>query len=635
MKNWLNSLVFDTSRPFILNPLPAKNEKIKICFWVNKDNPIRDVVFSSSTDADLSDTLMQKEEINEYLESYYINYDPRAKDIYFNFVIITNDDELYFWDKSGVHEEITAPNDHFHITTAFEVPAWIYNSVFYQIFPDRFYFENRIKVESYEDNGYKRIEHETWEEDPFLWDKARCLDFFGGNLDGIRKKIPYFKELGINALYLTPIFKSPSNHKYDTENYFTVDESFGTNDDLVALINDLHENGIKIILDGVLNHTGDRHRFFNKQEIYGQGKGACHNKECETYDWYVYDKEKDDFHKWASVPNLPCLNYKNPKVREFIYKNKNSVVRNYLNEPYNIDGWRLDVVGEVGNCREKQLNEEVLQELRVSIKDNYKDKFILGEITHRGSDFLMGDKLDSIMNYEGMTRPIWGFVGKKRTLVWNTKWYDRKKANENRAKIFSNELNNFLKSLPAGVQHFQSNFIGNHDTPRIKYIAGEDEQLLKLASVFQFTFCGVPFVYYGDEVGLSGEGDPMNRKTFPWNNIDEKMKEFYKSLIKLRSKHDLFKFGSYKSIYKKDGCFAFARILDKDKMAIVILNSDEKEKTINIDTNKIGLYVAKLKEYFDASYVSIKDGKGEIAVKGKGFRVYLTTATVPTSIVIS
>ena len=474
--------------------------------------------------------------------------------------------------------EITDKPTRFQLTAYrkdFEVPTWLKGGVIYQIFPDRFY-----RVEDGKKIPDGKIMHKNWLETPIFEPnqigQVVNNDFFGGNIKGIISKLDYLHELGTTAIYLNPIFKAFSNHRYDTGDYMTIDPLLGDIEDFKDLIQKANEYGIKIILDGVFNHTGDDSLYFNKYGNYSS-LGAYQSKNSQYYGWYNFIKYPDEYTSWWGIKVLPAVNEDNPDYLNFI-TGENGVIDYYTK--LGIGGWRLDVVDE--------LPQKFVQAIRTAAKNVNNNAVIIGEVWEDASnkisygvrrEYFQGKELDSVMNYP-LKNAIIDFV--------------RNKNSKALSKIIKEQIDHY----PKEVLHSLMNILSTHDTYRlITAVGGEsalnkskaemakmrilDSELplakfkLKAASLLQYTLCGVPSVYYGDEIGMEGYVDPLNRLCYPWGNEDTDLLAWYKFLGKIRREYDAFCDGEYINLCDKNGVFAFIRE-GKSSQLIIAVNVSDK-----------------------------------------------------------
>ena len=415
------------------------------------------------------------------------------------------------------------------------IPEWAKGAVVYEIFPDRFCPSDESKL------------NKTWYKTPMSH-----KGMLGGTLKGITSKIDYLKDLGIDVIYMTPIFKSHSNHKYDTLDYFDIDPDFGTKDDLRELIDTSHSHGMRVILDGVFNHTSPD--FFAFKDVIANGEHSRYK------DWYFIESfpvkttGTPNFLTFAYYGGMPKLNCANKEVRDYIF----NVVTYWINE-FNIDGWRLDAADEVGHDFWKQL--------RKVVKSTKEDALLTGEIWHFTSSYISGDEWDTIMNYN-FRAAVADYIA----------------THSISATDFVHEF-----EYTRGVSHAKThqvlwNLIDSHDTGRFLCCASEEKRALKLAAAIQMITPGMPMIYYGDEVGMTGGGDPDCRRGMLWdkNKQDLDMLNWYKKLIKIRKSHPCITDGgrTYLSI---DNLIIFKAFNDDEELYIILHNG---EGTVQVSSLK-------------------------------------------------
>lgn len=443
----------------------------------------------------------------------------------------------------------------------FETPDWLRGGIIYQIFPDRFAKSEKHKTHYRADAVYKSDWYgdiPDYPEKPGDAFANNC--FFGGSLYGIAEKLDYLLSLGVTAIYLNPIFEAASNHKYDTGDYFKTDEGFGGEKALKLLISEAKKRGIRIILDGVFNHTGDDSVYFNKYGRY-ESLGAYQSKESPYFGWYDFKSYPDEYASWWGVKILPSINKTSESFREFIC-GENGVVRHYLR--LGADGWRLDVADE--------LSDEFLCALRSAAKSEKKDAVIIGEVWEDASckiaygkrrKYFRGGQLDSVMNYP-LRSAITDYV-----ISGNT-------------EIIAKSAESLYLRYPKAVSDSLMNHLGTHDTERILNVLSSDgvksmtnrqlagykmsvsdrsrgKELLKLSAFLLYTLPGVPSIYYGDEIGMEGGRDPFNRMPYPWGKEDTELLEFFRALGDLRRTHSEFRDGIFSVIYERNGLFVYSR----------------------------------------------------------------------------
>ncbi len=438
----------------------------------------------------------------------------------------------------------------------FTTPDWIKGGIIYHIFVDRF---NRLGDTPVKDYA---VMHENLQDIPIYAPDENGIvqntDFYGGNLNGIREKIPYLASLGVTALYLSPIFEARSNHKYDTGDYSKIDPMFGSEEDFIALINECDKSGIKIICDGVFNHTGDDSLYFNKYGNYSS-IGAYQSEDSPYRSWYKFGTNTDDYASWWGIKILPCTDKENSGFTDYI-TGEGGIIEKWTKMGVS---WRLDVADE--------LPDSFLDKIRSSAKAGNPDCLIIGEVWEDASNkisygyrrrYLQGRQLDSVMNYP-LKNAIINYVISKNT------------------DMLTDTLLTQYANYPHEVLHCLMNILGTHDTPRILTVlsavplpgnkhemadfhlspelVSAAKERLKIASLLQMTLPGVPCIYYGDEAGMQGCTDPFNRMYFPWGSEDKELTDWYKKLSAIRHKFSAFKKGDLKILQSENGIFIFSR----------------------------------------------------------------------------
>lgn len=612
MKNILNSVYSDGSRYFVNNPLPKKKEEITIYLRMLINKEIKHVILRTK----LNGVEILKEMTLSHIDKGLIYYQTKVRvyeDIlHYHFYLVT-DNNIFYYNQRGITDYIPNELYDFKIITDYLQPSWVKEAVFYQIFPERFYNgdpTNDVLDNEYSFDGHPTIKIKDWNQIPSAYNQSFCLDFYGGDLEGIRKKIPYLKNLGVNALYLNPIFYAATVHKYDCLDYFMVDPHFGGDKALMELTSELHKNNMKIILDVSINHTGTAHKWFNKEGIFFDKKiGAYNNREARERNYYFF-KDNNQYASWFGVSTLPTLNYTSQDLRKIIYLDEDSLVKKWLKAPFNIDGWRFDVADIMARNDEIQLHHEIWPAIRKSIKEENDKAYLLAEDWSDCGEYLNGNEWDSAMNYFGFTRPVREFVGEvdlfnRRSNILNFK-------TKMTAKMLSNRFQDHLFRLPFTIQENQFNLIDSHDVPRLhnnKNISFED---YKVALFMLFTMIGTPSIYYGDELDISGLTSTNEgcRYPMPWDKDISKTKNFslYQKLCCLKKTEDALKYGGLKFISDDDYVLTYARFT-LDEVIIVVVSMDDNERMINLPIKNFGKDEFTQRDYFEEKLMyEINDG---------------------------
>jgi glycosidase len=427
------------------------------------------------------------------------------------------------------------------------VPDWINDAIFYQIFPDRFYNGDP-------ENDPPNLQ--LWGSTPTSW------GFQGGDLAGIVQKFDYLLDLGINAVYLNPIFQATSNHRYNTTDYYKIDPKLGTLDDFHSLIETAHQNNVRIILDGVFNHCGRGFFAFND---------VMENQEYSPYRQWYYIKhfpinayawgEASDYLGWWGMKSLPKFNTDNRKVRKYLL----DVAKYWIEQ--GVDGWRLDVPNEIND-------DSFWAEFRQVIKTVNPEAYLVGEIWSADNHWVGEGHFDGLMNYPVMEALTGLLVSQSLT-----------------AALFAEKVEGLLSYYPRENAYAMYTPLDSHDTERILTKLGNDIKKVRLAYLFQFAYPGAPAIYYGDEIGLTGGKDPGCRGAFPWDeskwNIEQR--NFIKHLVGLRKNHAALRRGEYLHVgnNSNSACFAFVRRADRDQV-LVILNPNVNEQHVSINVAELG-----------------------------------------------
>ena len=462
-------------------------------------------------------------------------------------------------------------------------PAWFGQGVTYQIFPDRFC---RDAIPDPKGLLGQRAVHNNWDDVPRLgadpltgrWNS----DFFGGSLRGICGKLDFLQSLSVTTIYLNPIFYAASCHRYDTADYRMVDPMLGTEDDLRTLCDEARKRGIHVILDGVFNHTGDDSRYFNRHGFFDT-PGAYQSKESLWYDWFCFQHWPDKYDAWWGIDTLPAVNENADAYREFIIRGEDSIIRHWLR--CGADGWRLDVADE--------LPDDFIEEIRAVMEQEKPDSFLLGEVWEDGSNkiaysrrrrYLLGRETHGLMNYPLRTATLDYIRGGS-------------------AAAFRDTMEEQQENYPPAAFHSGLNILGTHDTPRILTLLGADAipdskearaayhlspenrrlavRRLTLAAMLLYTFPGSPTLYYGDEAGMEGFEDPMNRRGYPWGREDQRLLALYRTLGRLRKERRSLQEGDITYLTADDGLLVYCRTLDGER-TYTALNTGDTSRTVTL-----------------------------------------------------
>ncbi len=622
----------DGTANFVFPPEPKAYERVTIRCRVGKDD-----VDSVTAIVEEKPFPMTKCASTEHFDIYEVSLSLQEKQIGYHFKI-TKGQESVICNRQGVVEQVN-PYFNFCIIPGFSTPSWAKGAVMYQIFVDRFC--NGDRSNDVVDNEYTYIgEHVTrvrdWNKLPSSMD---IRNFYGGDLKGIWQKLDYLQDLGVEVLYLNPIFVSPSNHKYDTQDYDYIDPHYGvivedggeplaesdmenahaskyikrvvnmknleaSNEFFAEFVKEVHRRGMKIILDGVFNHCGSFNKWMDREKIYDKdesyNKGAFLQKDSLYHDFFHFYPDgswPDNTHydAWWGNDTLPKLNYEDSEhLADYIRK----IAKKWLSEPYNIDGWRLDVAADLGKTEE--YNHKFWKEFRKAVKSVNPDAIILAEHYGNPSPWLDGSQWDTVMNYDAFMEPVgWFLTGmEKHSDVYRGDLVGN-------ADAFFTAMTDFSARFTAPTAQAAMNELSNHDHSRfltrtnrvVGRIAfsgpmaaqvGINPAVMRQAVVMQMTWVGAPTVYYGDEAGVCGWTDPDSRRTYPWENQDREMLLFHKEMIRIHKDYEVFKTGSLIYLHSEKSLIVYGRFDGKDKVIVAVQVGGES-RNIEVDAWRLGM----------------------------------------------
>ena len=611
---------------------PRENDKVTIRFRTKRDNV--DIVWLCSRE---KKQRMKRTETKWDFDYYSVEIQLGSEPFFYYFKVVTGILECYY-DRYGVNDK---PREEYYfcIVPGFSTPEWAKGAVMYQILVDRFYNGNPAGdvldgEYYYVDGPTKHVEN--WAHCP---QGISVREFYGGDLEGVRQKLDYLQELGIEVLYFNPLFVSPSNHKYDCQDYdyidphvsnIVVDEGAvlpeGCKDNTQAaryitrvtdkrnleasnayfakFVEEVHAHGMKIILDGVFNHCGSFHKWLDREKLYeqqgGYAPGAYVSGESPYRDFFAFQNQEawpdnGSYEGWWGFETLPKLNYEGSQE---LWNYVLDIGRKWVSPPYNVDGWRLDVAADLGHSPE--VNHRFWKEFRKAVKEANPNAVILAEHYGDPKSWLLGDEWDTIMNYDAFMEPItWFLTGME------------KHSDEYRGECFGNP-GDFEGAMRHHMTRFMTsslqcamNELSNHDHSRFltrtNKKVGRAEQLgtdaagrginkavMKEAVVFQMTWPGAPTLYYGDEAGQVGFTDPDNRRTYPWGSEDMDLLNFHREMIRIHKEHEAFKTGSIQFVWGEYNFLCYARYNRREHF-LVVLNNDAVSRTVEMVVWPVGL----------------------------------------------
>ncbi|MDE6750452.1 MAG: glycoside hydrolase family 13 protein [Lachnospiraceae bacterium] len=620
------ALFSDTTENFISPAEPSAYDELTIRFRCARNNIDR-VFFVNKGEKHI----MLKTESDEYFDYYSHKEQLENEKLSYYFEIQAGKINC-FYDMRGVVKDVD-PHYHFQVIPGFKTPSWAKGAVFYQIYIDRFYngdTSNDVLTNEYcyIDDGSVKVD--DWNKYPAA---MGVREFYGGDLQGVLDKMDYLQDLGIDVIYFNPLFVSPSNHKYDIQDYDNIDPHIGriVNDEgdllqpgqrenrfaskyinriankenleasnalFAEVVSEAHKRGIKVILDGVFNHCGSFNKWMDRERIYedveGYEKGAYVSKESPYHNYFQFQSDKWPYNGaydgWWGYNTLPKLNYEDSKeLFDYVLK----VAQKWVSPPYNVDGWRLDVAADLGHSPE--FNHHFWKEFRKAVKTANPEAIILAEHYGNPKDWLQGDQWDTIMNYDAFMEPVtWFLTGMQKHSddyredlrgnagsFWESMRYHGACYTMPSLQTSMNELSN----------HDHSRFLTrtNRRVGRVNTLGPEaandgiNKAVLKEAVVIQMTWPGAPTIYYGDEVGVCGFTDPDNRRSYPWGREDKELLEFHKEIIRIHKQNKEFLTGSLKYMEEDYNVIGYGRFT-KDKQSAILINNNDYEitKTLSI-----------------------------------------------------
>lgn len=651
-----NALFCDGTSDYVIPAEPGIHEKVRLRFRTARDDA-QEVCLISGGEA----LQMQKVSSGEVFDYYETEVQLTDTMFVYYFRIKSESEELCYH-RCGVSEH-PVEYYNFRIMPGFSTPAWAKGAVMYQIFVDRFC--NGDPSNDVEDGEYVYIGEpvckvKDWNEFPAAMDIRR---FHGGDLQGVLDKLDYLEELGVEVIYFNPLFVSPSNHKYDIQDYDYIDPHYGviiedggevlsegekdntratkyqkrtgdirnleaSNRLFAKLVEEMHARGMRVILDGVFNHCGSFNKWMDRERIYEPQpeyeKGAYVSAQSPYRDFFHFFDEREEawpynknYDGWWGHDTLPKLNYEDsPMLEEYIL----NIGKKWVSPPYNADGWRLDVAADLGYSNE--YNHIFWENFRKAVKSANPQALILAEHYGDPGEWLQGNEWDSVMNYDAFMEPLtWFLTGmekhsdERRTDLWGN------------ADNFVNTMNHFMASMLTPSLQVAMNELSNHDHSRFltrtNHIAGRVAQLgskaaeeginlavMREAVAVQMTWVGAPTVYYGDEAGVCGFTDPDSRRTYPWGRENRELVEFHKEMIRIHKREKPLRTGSLKMLSWSSNVLAYARFQEGEQIIVVLNNSKElKEVTIPVWQAEVPMKgkMERLMYSWEKSYTTERD----------------------------
>ena len=633
------ALFSDETENYVSPMEPKPGDTVTIRFRTGRDNV--DVVYFICK---ALRKRMRLERSDDRFDYYAVEYRMGTEPIRYYFEIKVSNFRC-FYNKCGISTDLQ-DSKAFTISPGFSTPDWAKGAVMYQIYIDRFC--NGDPSNDVLDREYSYIGEPTSR--VMDWNKCPAFmgvrEFYGGDLQGVMNKLDYLQDLGVDVIYFNPLFVSPSNHKYDIQDYDYIDPHLGkivkdsgellpegcldntratryitrvtdkenlnaTNEFFISLVEEIHRRGMKVILDGVFNHCGSFNKWMDRERIYehqpGYEKGAYISEDSPYCSFFKFYNEHEwpynaFYDGWWNHNTLPKLNFEeSPDLEEYIME----IARKWVSPPYNVDGWRLDVAADLGFSPE--YNHRFWKRFRKVVKQANPNAIILAEHYGDATPWLHGDEWDTVMNYDAFMEPLtWFFTGMEK----HSDGFRQDQLGNARAFIgaMTYHMASFLApSLQVAMNqlsnHDHSRFLTrtNHKVGRVQHLGyeaaseGVNEAVMREAIIMQMTWPGAPTIYYGDEAGLCGFTDPDNRRTYPWGREDQALLGFYREAIRMHKLYRVFSRGSLKFLYGSQDCLAYGRFDDKEKI-VIMFNNGYQERMLLIPVWEIGVGSGEMME---------------------------------------
>lgn len=668
--------IFSDGTGNFVNPAePEINSRVEILCRTGRDDVEKVTAVVDGTCYD-----MYVKERNSQFDYYAVTISLESHQISYHFQIEKRGESIRY-NRQGVVDEIN-PYFDFCIIPGFHTPTWAKGAVMYQIFVDRFYngdSSNDVVDREYSYIGEPVTQVKDWNKMPA---SMGVREFYGGDLKGVWEKLDYLQDLGVEVLYLNPIFVSPSNHKYDTQDYDYVDPHYGviikdggevlpegdldnshaeryiqrvvnkenleaSNAFFASFVEEVHKRGMKVILDGVFNHCGSFNKWLDREKIYDRDasyeKGAFLTEDSPYHDFFHFYPDgswPDNTHydSWWGNDTLPKLNYEgSEKLAPYVMR----IAKKWVSEPYNVDGWRLDVAADLGHSED--YNHGFWRQFRERVKEANPEAIILAEHYGDPSPWLDGSQWDTVMNYDAFMEPVsWFLTGMEKhsdmaapDMIGNSSAFFGAMTDYGArftmpsAQVAMNELSN----------HDHSRFLTrtNKTVGRTAFAGpraadmGVNTAVMRQGVMMQMTWVGAPTLYYGDEAGVCGWTDPDNRRSYPWGREDKELIRFHKEMIRIHRDYQVFKTGSMLYLHGENGLIVYGRFQGEEK-AVIAVQTGGTRREIEVDVWRLGLKdgekIASMmstdQQGFSmaAQVLTVEDGKVSISVGENGAVLY-------------
>lgn len=562
LPDWLVSVHHDGSAKYVSTPQPQLGDTARLRLRLAHDAPVQRVYLRTFPDGEQAITPMQRANTQPPTQWWEVDLPITQPTVHYRF-ILQADDGVWFYTAVGPQAHPPLDKTDFRILANYTGPAWAPTAVFYQIFPDRFHNGDPRTDPQPADFEFRGRRPQTlpWGAPPPA-DAFNPFTFYGGDLPGVIQKLGYLADLGVNAIYLNPIFTAYTNHKYDVADYFHVDPHFGGDAALVALRQALDARQMRYLLDIVPNHCGYGHPWF---------QAAHQDANASEAEFFTFYEHPDSYAQWLMAWTLPKLNFSSVTLRRLIYEGDDAAFRHWLRPPFAADGWRVDVANMLGRQGAMQMNRTLAEGIYQAVKETRPDAYHIGENFFDATESLQdGGQWDGVMNYSGFSHPLlhWlrglhlGAIGLAEPIVTAVPWP---------TAALAATWQQYLAAIPWGIALQQFNLLGSHDTPRIRTLLGENDALQRLAVTALMTFPGVPSIYYGDEIGLTDTPGLSQRACMPWDEAawDQELLAFYRQMIHLRRETAVLQTGGFQILLVEADTIAYQRENEHEHALII------------------------------------------------------------------
>ena len=601
LPQWARYIHHDSSELFLSDDLPRIGDEITARIRVPKQAELRHLFLRSRPDGEWRRIPMDRVESDTYYDWWSAQMPITMVHNNYCFQFLTDSGSFYF-NQLGL-SPIDCPDWYnFTVLGDYDAPLWVREQVFYQIFPER--FENGDSSNDRRDGEPtwmgKPVVQREWGELPWHYLKHANVDYFGGDLQGVRQRLDYLQDLGVTAIYLNPIFDAETNHFYLVRDFDNVADCLGGNRALQELRQAMSARGMKLILDFTPNHIGFHHPWY---------LAAKEDPGSETAEFFYRHPDTGDIEHWLGVPALAKLNYNSQKLRDRIYRADDSSMRKWLRPPYSIDGYRLDVANMTGNFWRTQCAADVWREMRLAIRSENPEAYMMGEYFQDSSPHLQGDQLDASMNYQGFNTPVRRWLGKGDLGVEEDQPFGD--INPLPTESLALQWRQYLTAIPYAIALQQFNQIGSHDVSRPLWVTDGDRELVKAGAALLMGFPGTPCIYYGDEVGLEGGHDPDNRRCMPWDEAlwDIDLRDYHQTLIGIRKNSHALQHGGYQILHAAGDLVAFQRQSREEQMIVLAYRGSDDMPPVTLDMVKANIPDdAKLRDLLASKRYQVKNG---------------------------